>query len=168
MAGILDFQQFIGGADQIKCESVFPSNQRTLLYTFSVDITGWTFSADYQTLVVDAVTFNRNTGQPNFASSKVIGYFDKVDITGGNVPVIVSAVAGTLKVHMPANMYSGPIIPDARQNVPITIFALTWTDDSSPTQINTHRWALIQNYEPDVEIGDPTLHADYNALVVAT
>ena len=54
-------------------------------------------------------------------------------------------------------MYTGPIIPDARQNVPITVVALTWQDDSTPVQINTHRFALIQSWEPDVVVGDPIL-----------
>jgi hypothetical protein len=168
MAGILDFQQYIGGPDQIQVEQIFPSNQRTLIYNFGTDITGWTFSADHQTLVVDEVTFNRNTGKPNFANSSVIGSFAKVDISGANEPSIISASAGTVKVILPAGMYTGPIIPDARQNVPITVFSLTWTDNSTPAQINTHRWALIQCWEPDVTVGDPTLSVSpaYTALTL--
>ena len=65
MPGVLNFNQYIGGPDQIKVEQVFPSTQKTLIYNFGIDITGWTFAADYQTLVVDSVAFNRNTGQPN-------------------------------------------------------------------------------------------------------
>jgi hypothetical protein len=165
MAGVLDFQQYIGGPDQIKAEQVFPSDQKTLIYTFSVPVTGWTFSADYQTIVVDTVTFNRYTGAPNFSGSKVTGTFDLVDITGANAPTIIDAAQGVVKVVFPAGMYTGPIIPDARKNVPITVFALTWADDSTPSQINTHRWALIQCWEPDVVAGDPTLAAGYTALV---
>jgi hypothetical protein len=166
MAGVLDFQQYIGGADQIKIEQIFPSNQRTLIYNFGTNVTGWTFSADYQTIVVDQVQFNRNTGQPNFSNSTVTGTFAKVDIEGANEPAVIDAAAGTVKVFLPANMYTGPIIPDARQNVPITIFALTWADAQTPAQINTHRWALIQCWEPDVVAGDPTLAAGYTTLVV--
>lgn len=166
MAGILNFQQYIGGPDQIKCEQVFPSNQRTLLYNFDRDITGWTFTVDHQTIVVDELTFNRNTGQPNFATSKVIGSFAKVELTGDNAPDVVDASLGTVKVYFPAAMYAGPIIPDARQNVPITVVAVTWTDNSSPAQINTHRWALIQCWEPDVTVGDPTLAVGYTALTL--
>jgi hypothetical protein len=112
------------------------------------------------------VQFNRNTGQPNFANSKVVGTFAKVDITGDNAPAVVSTSLGTVKVHLPAAMYTGPIIPDARQNVPITIFAVTWSDNSTPAQINTHRWALIQCWEPDVTPGDPTLAVGYTALTL--
>ena len=67
MAGVLTFSQYVGGADQLIIEQAFPSTQRSVVYNFDRDITGWTFSADYQTLVVDSVTFNRYTGEPNFA-----------------------------------------------------------------------------------------------------
>ena len=166
MAGVLNFDQYIGGPDQIKVEQVFPSNQKTLIYNFGIDITGWTFTADYQTLVVDSVAFNRNTGQPNFANSSVIGSFAKAEVTGGNAPSIISAALGTVKVVIPANLYTGAIIPDARQNVPITVFSLTWSDSSSPVQTNSHRWALIQCWEPDVVVGDPVLEVGYTALTL--
>jgi hypothetical protein len=154
MSGILNFNQYLGGPDQIKIEQVFPSNQKTLIYNFNQDITGWTFSMDQQTLVVDQMTFNRNTGQPNFSTSSVIGFFPKVELTGS--AVVTNAALGLVNVTLPAGMYTGPIIPDARLNVPITIVALTWSDAQTPAQINTHRWALVQCWEPDVVPGDPT------------
>lgn len=166
MPGVLNFQQYIGGPDQVQVENIFPSNQKTLIYNFNQDITGWTFAADYQTLVVDQISFNRNTNKPNFSDSSVIGSFAKVEVGGGLVPEVVNAALGTVKVHIPAAMYAGPIIPDARQNVPITVFAFTWTDDATPAQINTHRWALIQCWEPDVTVGDPTLAVGYTALTL--
>ena len=166
MAGILDFQQYIGGPDAVQVEQIFPSNQRTLIYNFGQDVTGWTFTADYQTLVIDTVAFNRTTGKPNFSNSTVIGSFAKVDVSGEFIPAVISASAGTVKVHLPADMYTGAIIPDARQNVPVTVFALTWTDDSTPAQINTHRWALVQCWEPDVTVGDPTEEVGYAALTL--
>lgn len=166
MAGILNFQQYIGGPDSVKVEQVFPSNQRTLVYNFDTNITGWTFEVDHQTLVVDTVAFNRNTGQPNFSNSSVIGSFDKVELTGDNAPSVIDAAAGTVKVIMPAGMYTGPIIPDARQNVPITVVAVTWRDDQTPANVNTHRWALIQCWEPDVEVGDPVTATGYTALTL--
>jgi hypothetical protein len=172
MAGILTFQNYIGGPDSVQVEQIFPSNQKSLVYTFKDDagaplnLTGWTFTADYQTIVVDQISFSRSTGAPNFSDSTVVGTFDKVEVSGGNAPSIINAASGTVKVNFPAGMYTGPIIPDARKNVPITVFALTWTDNSTPAQINTHRWALIQCWEPDVVPGDPTLDDDYTALVV--
>lgn len=167
MAGILNFQQYVGGPDQVKVEQVFPSNQRTLLYDFAQDISGWSFAVDYQTIVVDEVTFNRNTGQPNFSNSRVIGSFAKQELTGDNAPDVVSSSLGTVKVYFPAAMYTGPIIPDARQNVPITVVAVTWSDNQTPANVNTHRWALIQCWEPDVTVGDPTLAVGYTALTLA-
>ena len=155
MPGILNFDQYIGGADQIKIEQTFPKNQKTLIYDFNQNITSWTFELDQQTLVVDTVSFNRNTGQPNFADSTVIGYFPKAEIGSGNISVLSSS-EGTVSVTFPQNLYTGPIFPDARKNVPITIVALTWTDAQTPPQVNTHRWALVQCWEPDVTPGDPT------------
>ena len=166
MAGVLDFQQYVGGPDQIKIEQVFPSNQKGLVYDFGIDITDWTFEADYQTIVVDQVSFNRTTGKPNFSESSVIGYFPKAEVTGNVAPTVANATAGTVNVYLPAGMYTGPIIPDARANVPITVFSLTWTDDASPANINTHRWALVQSWEPDVPIGDPTANASFTALTL--
>jgi len=166
MAGVLTFDQYIGGADQLIIEQAFPSTQRSVVYNFDRDITDWSFHADYQTLVVNTVAFNRYTGAPNFANSTIIGSFPKVDISGEFEPSIINPEAGTVKVNFPAQMYSGPIIPDARKNVAIVVFGFTWEIASTPTQIFTHRWAFIQAYEPDVEIGDPVTSVGYTALVV--
>lgn len=163
---VLNLSQWLGGADNIKAEATFPSSQKTMLYNFDRDITDWTFEADYQTIVVDEVAFNRNTGQPNFTNSTVIGFFPKVEITGGFAPEVVNPTLGTVKVHFPADMYTGAIIPDARKNVPITIVGVTWTDSATPANINTHRWALVMSWEPDVTPGDPTLEVDYTTIVV--
>lgn len=166
MAGVLTFDQYIGGADQLIIEQAFPSTQRSVVYNFDRDITGWTFSADYQTLVVDEISFNRYTGAPNFANSTIIGSFAKVDITGGNAPAAINTAAGTVKVTFPSQMYPGYIIPDARKDIPIVVFAFTWTMASTPAQTFTHRWAFIQCYEPDVEIGDPVDYTGYTPLAV--
>lgn len=172
MAGVLDFQQYVGGADQIKCEQWFPTDRRTLIYNFQQDITGWTFAARFQTLVVDSVQFQRYTGQPNFANSTVIGSFAEQDMAtfagGAYVPTVLNETTGTVRVYHPANMYTGPIIPDARKNVPITVVTFQWTDVNSPVaNINQHRFALVQCWQPGTEPGDPTLSTDYDALVVA-
>lgn len=171
-SGVLDFQQYVGGADQIKCEQWFPTNRRTLIYNFQQNITGWTFAARFQTLVVDTVSFNRYTGQPNFANSTVIGYFQEQDMStfaaGAYVPTVLSAATGTVRVYHPANMYTGPIIPDARKNVPITVVTFQWTDTNSPVpNINQHRFALVQAWQPGTEPGDPTLTTAFTDLVVA-
>lgn len=167
MSGILNFQQFVGGPDTVISEQTFPSSQKTVVVNFKRDITDWSFSADYQTIVVDTLKFNRATGQPNFGDSNVIGFFPKVEVTGTFVPSVINASSGTVYVHFPAGMYDGPIIPDVRVNVPVTVYSLTWTDNSStPAQISSTRFAFIQCYEPDVVVGDPTTATGYTSLVV--
>jgi hypothetical protein len=165
MAGILNFDQYLGGADQIKIEQAFPSTQKTLIYDFGFDVSTWTFELDHQTIVVDTVAFNRNTGQPNFSNSKVIGSFPRVDVSTGNINYALAST-GKIYVTFPANMYTGAIVPDARLNVPITVLALTWDDNASPAQIQTHRWALVQCWEPSVTVGNPVDEATYTALGV--
>jgi len=165
MAGVLSFSDYIGGPDNIICEQIFPSTQRTLQYNFSKNITGWTFHADYQTLVVDTVAFDRNTGAPNFSNSTIIGYFDTAVITTSSNITVVNASSGTVNITVPKNMYTGPIFADARKNVPITVVGVTWTDAGTPLPaVNTHRWAFIQCYEPGVAPTDPTLAAGYTAV----
>ena len=167
-AGVLNFAQYLGGADNIQIEQIFPSTQRTLNYNFSTNITSWTFNIDHQTIVVDTVAFDRNTGQPNFANSSVIGYFAKGVVTTSSFVSVTNAASGLVNITIPGNLYSGPVLPDARANVPITIVGVTWTNNSSPVQINTHRWAFIQCWEPGVTPGDPTLSTSplYTAITV--
>jgi hypothetical protein len=121
MAGVLTFAQFVGGADQLVLKQDFPSSQTSLIYNFKQDITGWTFSADYQTIVVDSLAYDRYTSEPNFANSTVIGSFPKAEITGVTAPIVVDAATGTVKFTIPADMYTGPLVPDARKNVPIAV-----------------------------------------------
>jgi hypothetical protein len=155
-AGVLNFAQYLGGADNIKIEQIFPSTQRTLQYNFSTNITGWNFLIDYQTIVVDTVSFDRNTGQPNFANSNIIGYFPSGVVSTSTYVNVTNAASGLVSITIPTQLYTGPILPDARANVPITVVGVTWQDNSSPKQINTHRWAFLLAWEPSVTPGDPT------------
>ena len=167
MAGVLSFSDYLGGPDNIQVEQIFPSTKRTFAYNFNQDITGWTWGLDAQTLVVNPVTYDRN-GIPNFSSSLVIGFFAKQELAVDSTTInIVNAALGTVNITIPANLYTGPIIPDARKNVPITIVGVTWTTADTPTQTNSHRWAFIQCYEPDVSIGNPILDNGYTALNIA-
>lgn len=166
MAGVLTFAQFIGGADQLILKQDFPSSQTSLAYNFDQDVTGWTFEADYQVVVVDSLQFDRYTGEPNFSNSTVIGSFPKQEITGDAAPGVIDASSGTVRLTLPADMYTGAMIPDARKNVPVAIVGFTWTTADTPTQTATHRWAVVMNYEPDVTIGDPVDEADFTALTV--
>ena len=167
MSGVLSFSDYLGGPDNIQVEQIFPSTKRTYAYNFNTNITGWTFAVDYQTLVVNPVAYDRN-GVPNFSNSLVIGFFPKVDVAiDSSVVNVVNAAAGTVNITIPGNMYTGALIPDARKNVPITIVGVTWTTADTPTQTNSHRWAFIQCYEPDVTIGNPILSAGFTALTIA-
>jgi len=171
MAGVLSFSDYLGGPDNIQVEQIFPSTKRTFNYNFNTDITGWSFNIDYQTLVVNPVSYDRN-GVPNFSSSQVIGFFPKVDVTIDATSVnVINAALGTVNITIPGNMYTGALIPDARKNVPITIVGIGWVEPAiagvTPTQFNVHRWAFIQCYEPDVSIGNPILENNYTPFTVA-
>jgi len=164
MAGVLSFSQYLGGPDDINIEQIFPSTQRTFNYNFARDITGWVFNIDQQTIVVDEVAFDRNTGSPNFANSTVIGYFPFEQITTSSYVTNRTDATGLVSITTPTGMYDGPILPDARKNVPITILGVTWTDTSNPPQINTHRWSFIQSWEPGVTPGDPAADGSYISI----
>lgn len=164
MSGILTLSNYLGGPDQVTVLQAFPSDQRSYQYDYQRDITGWTFAADYQTLVVDSIAFNRFTGEPNFSNSRVIGSFPKVEIQGSLAPEVIDAAAGLVRITLPANMYAGPIIPDARRNVPVVIVGVTWTNTDTPPATQTNRWGLILAWEPDVPVGDPTAYAGYVAF----
>jgi hypothetical protein len=166
MAGVLNFANYLGGADNIQIEQVFPSTQRTMVYNYGQNISGWQFNLDAQTIVVDTLAFDRNTGEPNFANSKVIGSFDKVQISTSTNVSVVSESSGTVAVTFPGGLYSGPVLPDARKNVPITVVGVTWSTGALVPQVNTHRWAFIQCWEPGVTAGDPTLANGYTAITV--
>ena len=163
--GVLLFSDYLAGPDNLQLEQVFPGTQKVLQYNFGVDITGWTFHADYQTLVVNPISFDR-TGQPNFSSSEVIGYFAGGVISTSSYITVVNAPTGRVNITVPKNLYTGPILPDARKNVPVLIVGVTWTDAGVPTKAtNTHRWSFLQCYEPGVAPTDPTLNAGFISIV---
>lgn len=164
MAGVLNFSQFLGGPDNVQCEQIFPSTQRILNYNFARNIASWVFHVDYQTIVVDTVAFNRSTQEPNFANSTVIGCFPSGVISTATYVSVTSSINGTVNITIPKNLYTGAILPDARANVPIMVVGVSWTDASTPTQTNTHRWAFIQNWEPGVTPGSPTASAGYTTI----
>lgn len=164
MAGVLNFANYIGGADNVQIEQIFPSTQRTMTYNFGQDITGWNFDLDAQTIVVDTMSFDRNTGEPNFATSTVIGVFTATQVTTSTNVNVINASSGTVAITFPGNLYTGPVLPDARKNVPITVVGVTWSTGALLPQVNTHRWAFIQSWEPGVNAGDPTLASGYFSI----
>lgn len=166
MASLLDFSQYIGGQDNIQTEVTFPSSQKTVVYDFQQNISGWTFKLEYQTVVVDTISYDRNTGAPNFASSSIIGTFPGGVVSTSTYINVLNESSGTVAVTLPGDLYNGPIIPDARNHTPITIFGFTWSNGGTPPQIDTHRWAMLLSYEPGVEPGDPILDPNYTPISV--
>tara|TARA_R110000796_G_scaffold52608_3_gene123933 strand:- start:325 stop:1110 length:786 start_codon:yes stop_codon:yes gene_type:complete len=158
MAGrLLSFSQYIGGANNVVIAENFPSTQKTYNYNFPTDISTYSFAVESQTIVVDSLTYNAADGQPNFTNTNVVGTFANVTVASSNV-VPVSNAAGTVNITIPANLYGGPIEPDARANVPINVLSVTWTDSAvTPNITESHRYALIQRYEPGVTVGNPRL-----------
>lgn len=164
MAGLLQFNQYIGGADNVKLEQVFPSTQKTVAYNFGQDITGWSFSMDYQTIVIDSMSYDRVTGDPNFANSSVIGSFPSGVVSTATYIAVTNTSSGVVSVTFPGGLYDGPVLPDARTHIPITIVGFTWQDASNPPQINTNRWAFLQCYEPGVVPADPVNDPAYTPI----
>lgn len=162
MAGrLLSFSQYIGGANNVVIAENFPSTQKTYQYDFPANIANYSFAVESQTIVVDALSYNANDGQPNFTNSVVTGIFANVTIDSSNV-VPVSNADGTVNITIPADLYTGPIEPDARANVPINVVSVTWTDATlTPSTTESHRYALIQRYEPGVTVGNPRLSPNF-------
>ena len=190
-SGVLSFSDYIGGPDNINLLQVFPSDQRIYTYDFGTDASSFKFALDFQTLVVDPITFGRD-GTPNFTNSETIGYFPKVDLhgTAGGFAVAAAdfapatdngqASAGTyvktvtgfpnkVQVLYPAAMYIGPIVPDARSKVCLTVVSFSWANGATTTkaEINNFRFGFLQCYEPDAPIGDPTGAAGFTAITVS-
>lgn len=165
MAGVLTLSQWLGGPDDVKVESTFPSTTKTLAYNFGQNITGWDFKLDYQTVIVNSIAYDRD-GSPNFSNSTVIGSYPYGTVSTATYIKVMNTSTGIVNVTHPANLYSGPIVPDARANVPLQVMSLTWTDNGTPKQSNSHRIASILAWEPQVTVGDPTTTTFYSTLTV--
>lgn len=170
MAGVLTLGQWLGGPDNVKVESVFPSTQKTYSYDFNQSISGWTFKLDYQTVVVNSIAYTRD-GEPNFADSEVIGYFPSGTVSTASYIAVVSSAGGLVNVTHPGGLYadSNGILPDSRQNVPLLVMSLAWTNNDVPPVTNIHRVAKILAWEPGVLPQDPTTltTTNYVSIVAA-
>ena len=155
MAGVLTIAQWLGGPDNVIVESTFPSSSKTYMYNFGTNVTSWTFELEYQTVVVDTISYDRITNEPSFSNSTVIGYFPSGVVSTSSYISVVNAVSGIVNVTHPGNLYTGPILPDARANTPLLVMGLTWKDASSPPQINSHRIAKLLAWEPLVAPTNP-------------
>ena len=153
---LLDFADYIGGPDTIVIE-MFPRMQRKYTYNFGLNVTGYQFSADYQSIVLDTVTYDRVTGDPNFAETTVIGYFANVGLVGNTYISNASASTGIVEFTIPENRYTGKIRPNARDKVVATCVTFQWSQGSAATAIkDAHRFLVLERWEPGVEPGDPT------------
>ena len=161
---VLDFKSYLGGADNVQIKEDFPSSATTYRYDYDGNISNYAFELSSQTIVVDTLAYDRNTGEPNFANANVVGYFANTEIDAANINV-VDASAGTVDITIPAQLYTGNIVPDARANVPINVVSVKWTDSGlTPTNTQSHRWAIIQRWEPDVTPGNPRDEAGFITL----
>ena len=159
MAGrVLSFKDYIGGSDNVQVVEMLPQHQRTFSYDYGANVSAYTFDANYSTVVLDTVTYDRVTGDPNFTETAVVGYLGNTSYTiDANTYIDTStASAGVINFTIPANRYTGWIYPDARANVVMTIVEFAWTDTSvSPNTTDSHRWGIIERYTADVVAGNP-------------
>lgn len=150
---LLDFKQYIGGADNVITVELFNRSKKTYTYDFGFNLSGYTFSADYQSILLDTVTYDRATGLPNFADTNVLGYFDNYTaVPSGNFDTSDGAT-GTILFTIPDGRYDGLIFPNARNYVVATVVGFQW-DDGSVSQ-NTHRFLILERWEPGTDMGDP-------------
>lgn len=169
MAGrLLSFKEYIGGADNVVTLEMFPKDQRNFIYDFDQDVSGYNFSADYQSIVLDTVSYDRTTGDPNFAETTVNGYFTNTANISASFIDDSSASTGTINFTIPANRYTGNVTPNARKNVVATVVSFQWeTDDSPNTQNQRHRWLILERFDPSVgkvPVGDVTSEPGFVSL----
>lgn len=170
---LLDFSQYIGGPDQVKVIEMFPRSQQKFQYNFNANVSAYTFSADMHSILLDKVSYDRNTGDPNFTETNVIGFFNNnTSIGSGNIDVS-QANTGIITFTIPSNRYTGNIVPNARENVVMTVVGFQWDTPSSvtqPSEKQLHRWAIIERWEPGVTPGDPKQNSGgqpaYTALTI--
>ena len=164
---LLDFKSYLGGADNVLVEEMFPRDQKTFNYNFAnADVSSYTFSADYQSLLLSTVTYDRTTGLPNFAETTVSGYFtNTANITGTYINV-TDAANGNVKFTIPENRYTGNMIPSARTNVVATVVSFEWATAETPPQKQRHRYCVLERFDPEVGKvpGEPNLEANFVAL----
>jgi len=164
---LLTIDQYLRGADQVQMIEMFPSTQKTFTYDYGANVSTYSFKLDYQTIVVDTLAYDRATGDPNFTDSNVIGYFANVTTAGNSFINTSQAGTGIVNITIPADRYTGNITPDARTNVAITVASVEWTTADSPPQVDLHRWAIVERWEPEVTPGDPTLETTAQGGFVA-
>ena len=167
-SGILDYARWLelNATEEVLRES-FPNDQ--LVYEIRIDdpnyagfdpMAGFACELEWVTLIYSEIEYRR--GEPYFAATRVRGYY-----TGTTATSVIFAddVTNSL-LEIPANLYPGPILPNNPRNVPVTIVNMNFYKG---TLTNFQRTlALIQNWEPGVPIGDPTLDERYTEILDPT
>ena len=168
MAGrLLSFKDYIGGADNVQVIEMFPTDQQTFRYDFDGDISGYTFTADYQSLLISSLTYDRVTGDPNFSDSTISGYFTNYStISSGNMNLVSGGTTGLIDFTIPAQRYTGNVLPDARADVVGTVVSFEWETDDSPVQKRRHRWLVLERFDPQSGKNpqSPTLDSQFVSL----
>ena len=161
---LLTFSQYLGGADNVKIIEMFPSTSKTFKYAFGTPVTGWQFSTHYQSLLLDKVTYDRITGEPNFTETNILGYWpERTDLGGLDAGIdIYNLNEGNVYMTIAPDRYTGQLFPNARENVVITVVGFTWSmqslEQNIPPSTESHRWGVIERYMPgDHTPGDPAL-----------
>ena len=165
---LLDFKKYVGGADNVQVLELFPEDQKKVTYSFSKDVSGYSFSCDWQSILLDSVTYDRTTGDPNFTETNVTGYFtNAAEFTDANVNIDVSqASTGFITLTIPEDRYTGNILPNARQNVVCTVLSFQWETDETPPSKDRHRWAILERFSAKVgrNPGNPALDPSFVSL----
>ena len=124
---LLTFSQYLGGADNVKIIELFKSTTKSFQYNFGTDVSGWSFDTHYQSLLLDKVTYDRNTGEPNFTDTNILGYWPVNPNIGGTGDIIFDdPEQGTVFWTLAPNRYDGKLFPNARENVVMTVASMTW------------------------------------------
>jgi hypothetical protein len=153
MSGILNYKNYLNTLQTVtEVGNIFPNEQKT--WTFSIEgggQQGWTAEISWLTLVVDKINWDKND-RPVFTDSNVFGYYE-----GGTASQFSSGV-----ISIPANMYTGPILPSSDYWVPITVVNIKWSNSGTTFANNL---ALIQNWEPGVQPESPVYGNDFIPIV---
>jgi hypothetical protein len=163
---LLSFKDYIGGADNVFVVEMFPSDQKKYTYAFGDDVSSYTFTADYQSLLLDSVTYDRVTGDPNFTDTNVTGYFTNTANVSGSYIDTSGAVGGAITLTIPENRYTGNIIPNARTNVVATVLSFQWATNETPPEKSRHRYCILERFDPQVGKvpGDPSSESNFVSL----
>jgi hypothetical protein len=164
---LLSFKQYLGGAANVLSLEMFPGDQRTFTYNFNnADVSGYTFTADFQSILLSSVAYNNITGDPNLTDTTVSGYFTNTANISSSLINTTSANVGIVGFTIPKDRYTGNVLPNARSNVVCTVVSFQWETDETPAQNDRHRFAIFERYDPAVgkNPGDPADESDFVAL----